>query len=486
MISRRLLSFEILTNWLQYGQAPLMRTFSSPFVLASIIGLLSSCSEGSGDPSDQETTSVIDIQRPVEFSPGDDNQNSETPPEEEVTDESVDDITGGISEPSFIGEACQTDRDCGDDLHCASPEEGFEAGHCTQECELYCPDLEGHPTTFCPDLGDALGRCFSRCEPNPSTCRSGYSCVPMPRLNEPTRVEHVCAPTEWLNDSTLCADSRGLVQSLSCFKEKASFSDATLAALITKLLDGSATSDDAELYLDRSYELSQVFLEDLLGRAPYPNRSNGHREDSPMRGIVVHYTANQFEQPTVRYFTSEDPHASTHFVIGSKDNGLILQLFSHRDRTWHAGSLFNSSHFGIDFANAGYLESEDTTWVDYLGRPYQSTLPTFGANAIEIDDGIPSADPKYSVHAHWQPYTTHQLLAFVVISRALHLVYGLDPDEIVRHGDVSSSRVDPGPAFPHTALKTVIFDFTDVLEPSHWIQDYRWEAAWLIENPEAR
>ena len=77
-------------------------------------------------------------------------------------------------------------------------------------------------------------------------------------------------------------------------------------------------------------------------------------------------------------FSSEDPHASTHFIIGALDNGLVLQLFSHRDRTWHAGSLFNHSHFGIDFANAGYLERDDQEqWVDYLGRDYTSVLPTF-------------------------------------------------------------------------------------------------------------
>ena len=156
--------------------------------------------------------------------------------------------------------------------------------------------------------------------------------------------------------------------------------------LNTKILNADATTEDAERYLDLSYELSQTYLESMLGRPPYPNRSQGHRQDSPMRGIVVHYTANQYEEPTIRYFSSEDPHASTHFMIGALDNGLVLQLFSHRDRTWHAGSLFNHSHFGIDFANAGYLERDDEEqWVDYLGRDYTSVLPTFGGNPVAID-----------------------------------------------------------------------------------------------------
>ena len=393
--------------------------------------------------------------------------------------------------PGFIGSPCRSSSDCLENLECADEDEGFDSGHCTQECELYCPDLEGYPTTFCPDLGDALTRCFSRCEPqpsgSPSNCRQGYRCVPMPRANAPQIVQHVCAPSAWLTDASLCNDGRGMVQSIECFHHKASFGDAELRELNTKILNADATTEDAERYLDLSYELSQAYLESMLGRPPYPNRSQGHRQDSPMRGIVVHYTANQYEEPTIRYFSSEDPHASTHFMIGALDNGLVLQLFSHRDRTWHAGSLFNHSHFGIDFANAGYLERDDEEqWVDYLGRDYTSVLPTFGGNPVAIGDGIPGEDLKYTRQSHWQPYTTHQLIAFVLVSRALHLMYGLDPDEIVRHGDVSSSRVDPGPALPHTALRELIFNQDDVLADDHWLQNYRWDAAWIVENPQAR
>lgn len=461
-----------------------MRRLRRPVLFIFLFGVTAACMQSQGEPSSVEPNVISPLHSfdlPSSSIPTDDRAE----PEQE-NEELEDDFTEDPIETSFIGGACETDEQCKPGLECGKPEEGFQAGHCTQACDLYCPDLDGYPTTFCPDLGDAIGRCFSRCSPNQGSCRTGYSCVPMPRLNEPTRVEHSCIPSEWLEDSTLCNDSRGLVQSLDCFIAKASFGDADLATLISALLSGDATADDAELYLDRSFELSQVYLEELLGRPPYPNRSSGHRQDAPMHGIVVHYTANQFEEPTIRYFSSEDPHASTHFIIGALDNGLIIQLFSHRDRTWHAGSLYNSTHFGIDFANAGYLQSEGSSWVDYLNRDYRSILPTFGANPIEIIDGIPGADPKYASFSHWQPYTTHQLLAFVTVTRALHLVYGLEPEEVVRHGDVSSSRVDPGPAFPHSILKDLIFDAVDVLDPEHWLQDYRWDNAWLINHPQAR
>ena len=64
-----------------------------------------------------------------------------------------------------------------------------------------------------------------------------------------------------------------MVQSIECFHHKASFGDAELRELNTKILNADATTEDAERYLDLSYELSQAYLESMLGRPPYPNRS---------------------------------------------------------------------------------------------------------------------------------------------------------------------------------------------------------------------
>ena len=76
-------------------------------------------------------------------------------------------------------------------------------------------------------------------------------------------------------------------------------------------------------------------------------------------------------------------------MIGALDNGLVLQLFSHRDRIGMP-AVSSTTLIGIDFANAGYLERDDEEqWVDYLGRDYTSVLPTFGGNPVAIGDGIP-------------------------------------------------------------------------------------------------
>ncbi len=76
-------------------------------------------------------------------------------------------------------------------------------GMCTEACDLYCPDADGYPTTFCVDDGfldgqaAALGQgaCHSRCDylAFPGTgCRDGYGCVMAPRANEPNTEVYTC------------------------------------------------------------------------------------------------------------------------------------------------------------------------------------------------------------------------------------------------------------------------------------------------------
>jgi len=76
---------------------------------------------------------------------------------------------------------------------------------CSLECDMYCPDLDGYPMTFCVDVaslppeagGFVEGACFSRCDYGffPLTgCREGYGCVPMPRANDPGTEVGACVP----------------------------------------------------------------------------------------------------------------------------------------------------------------------------------------------------------------------------------------------------------------------------------------------------
>lgn len=112
----------------------------------------------------------------------------------------------GDMEPSdgFIGSPCNSSDDCAyEDAECVTGD--IPGGMCTQACDLYCPDQDGYPVTFCVDsdsspdefssLGD--GACFSRCDYGlfPGTgCRDGFGCVSVPRANEPDTFRHTCVP----------------------------------------------------------------------------------------------------------------------------------------------------------------------------------------------------------------------------------------------------------------------------------------------------
>lgn len=105
-----------------------------------------------------------------------------------------------MAPPTFIGDACAGDADCGyEGAVCVT--QGFPGGTCSMPCDRLCPDRDGHPLSFCAasasaELGDA---CVSRCDyarfPS-SGCREGYGCRSEERANEPGTRREVCLPGE--------------------------------------------------------------------------------------------------------------------------------------------------------------------------------------------------------------------------------------------------------------------------------------------------
>ena len=389
----------------------------------------------------------------------------------------------------WIGSPCEDNQDCDYvDAFCLTESDGYPDGQCTQNCDLYCPDMDGMPVTFCIEpTSHSEGHCFSRCDyeiyPYTEGCRPEYSCVPWQRIGT-TTAELTCVPSSW-TEGEQCTNPLNFAGDDDCYLDAVAMGEPTQRQRAQALLTGLASPAEALDFLDDNYELSQDFIEAELGTTIHPNSSEGHLSDSPMQGAIVHYTAAQREDGTLRYFASSEPHASTHFVIGSYRNGLPVQIFSHQDRTWHAGSTFNKDRFGIDFANAGFLDPDEDHWQTYSGAHYEMMLPLYGSQPVEIIDGIPGSADKYGHKEFWQPYTYYQLLSYVMVMRALHLVYELDPEMIQRHGDVASSRVDPGPALPFTALNTLVFNEENVFEVP-WLDEYKMDPAWIETHPDAR
>ena len=390
----------------------------------------------------------------------------------------------------WIGSSCTQPEDCEYEGAICEEAPNFPDGHCTLSCTRYCPDRPGEAVTFCAEADpEQGGQCFSRCDtsifPDNGGCREQYRCQAWPRFNEPTVVRNICVPSAWL-ENLPCTDTLNFAGSNECYLRMISFENDELRSLSEKVLNGSSSATTAEAWLELNFSLSQDFITGELGRTINPNFSSGHRSNTPMRGAIVHYTAAAREDSTIGYFVSSSPHASTHFVIGSQRNGLIVQIFSHRHRTWHAGSAYNHDRFGIDFANAGYLiERSDGSFEDYAGRTYNLNLPLYGSSPIEVKNGIPNAESKYANRELWQPYTYYQLVSFILLGRALHQVYGLQRSAVQRHGDVSASRVDPGPHLPYRFLLDAVFDQTNVFELS-WLNAYKEERDWISTHPEAR
>lgn len=107
----------------------------------------------------------------------------------------------------FIGAPCETDADCPyTGGICLPDDDGLPRGHCSSECDQYCPDEDGHPTTFCIDRSELPrraqerireGACVSRCDWGAHTdggCRADYGCQQQSRIHQPDRETWVCLP----------------------------------------------------------------------------------------------------------------------------------------------------------------------------------------------------------------------------------------------------------------------------------------------------
>jgi hypothetical protein len=107
----------------------------------------------------------------------------------------------------FIGAPCETDDDCPyTGGFCLSAAKGMPGGMCSAECDRYCDDQTGHPTTFCVPRAElprrardqvSGGACISRCNYGDYTdggCRLDYGCQRVSRFSEPARETYACLP----------------------------------------------------------------------------------------------------------------------------------------------------------------------------------------------------------------------------------------------------------------------------------------------------
>ena len=187
-------------------------------------------------------------------------------------------------------------------------------------------------------------------------------------------------------------------------------------------------------------------------RDPVPFVSSPHhgRRITPT-AIILHDTAGRLSPgSSVAWFRNPKSRVSAHLVI--ERDGSVTQMVDFDVSAWHAGrssfkgrSGCNAFAIGIEIVNPGKLASNGAAW---FGEVFE--------NATMM------ATPEHG-RGYWMPYTDAQIEAVKGIVAALVKAYPTinEPDDIVRHCDVSPGRkVDVNPLFPLSDVRLCAFPTT--------------------------
>lgn len=123
-------------------------------------------------------------------------------------------------EDRWIMSECAADTDCAFEGGFCKTNPYSGRGFCTQRCDRYCPDKDGHPGTFCVEDADAPGEGICAVKPS-TTYNNGCARYAsfrqvddVPRLGQSAVKRDVCAPATdgWIGDRCLAdAECEGRV-----------------------------------------------------------------------------------------------------------------------------------------------------------------------------------------------------------------------------------------------------------------------------------
>jgi N-acetylmuramoyl-L-alanine amidase len=125
--------------------------------------------------------------------------------------------------------------------------------------------------------------------------------------------------------------------------------------------------------------------------------------------IIIHHTAQDSLQQTIKTFTLTRTQVSAHYVIA--DDGSVVQMLNDYMRAWHAGrgswgkdTDLNSSSIGIELDNNGtepFSEAQITSLMALLSKlKKEYNIPT--QNIIGHSDIAPSRKTDPSVLFPWK------------------------------------------------------------------------------------
>ncbi len=161
--------------------------------------------------------------------------------------------------------------------------------------------------------------------------------------------------------------------------------------------------------------------------------------------IIIHYTASSNAVGAAEYLAHPKKDVSAHLVIGQ--NGSIYQIVPFNIQAWHAGisrykDLMNLNNYsiGIELDNAGKLTKQNGNYISWFDKLYSPD---------EVYIHNPGPDETY-----WHKYTVEQLHALVEVCKSLKEEYHIK--NILGHSDITSRKIDPGPAFPMQEIRELV------------------------------
>lgn len=137
--------------------------------------------------------------------------------------------------------------------------------------------------------------------------------------------------------------------------------------------------------------------------------------------VVIHHTAQDSLQQTLKTFTLTRTQVSAHYVIS--DDGTVVQMLNDYLRAWHGGNAIwgkntdiNSASIGIELDNNGsepFSEAQINSLIALLSR-------------LKKDYSIPSAN--FIAHSDIAPTRKSDPSAFFPWKNLAELGFGLWPD----------------------------------------------------------
>lgn len=191
------------------------------------------------------------------------------------------------------------------------------------------------------------------------------------------------------------------------------------------------------------YTLDDHWLNGVTRRLS-PNTSR--LVDGP-EAVIIHYTAGQSASGAIAHLCNPETKVSAHLVIAG--DGSITQLLPFNRQAWHAGesSLGGRPHVndfsvGIELVNPGPI---------IMG----SHLPKDLNGAIWRGGVIRAKHARADVtFEHWATYSSEQLAATFDAFACLNANYPIK--HVAGHSDVTSRKLDPGPAFPMDTFRFLL------------------------------